>query len=182
MADTNNHRIRAIDLKTLQASTLEIAGLKPPATAGSRNATAGRQASRGCRLAVVRAEHGELRLARGTGVSGRAIRSTPWRRWSIALRMPSRRASAVQRERSFARGSASLSGSRSRQPTFEIRLPVKGQSGRDVVRVAVDYYYCREGSEGLCKIGSGWPGSCPSSSRLRRKRRLFICGTGQSDR
>ena len=37
---------------------------------------------------------------------------------------------------------------------FEIRLPVNGQSGRDVIEVVVDYYYCREGSEGLCKIGS----------------------------
>ena len=36
---------------------------------------------------------------------------------------------------------------------FEIRLPVKGDTGRDVVQVTVDYYYCREGSEGLCKIG-----------------------------
>ena len=40
---------------------------------------------------------------------------------------------------------------------FDIRLPVNGQSGRDLIQVAVDYYYCREGSEGLCKIGSaGW--------------------------
>ena len=30
VADTNNHRICVIDLKTLQASTLAIAGLKPP--------------------------------------------------------------------------------------------------------------------------------------------------------
>jgi hypothetical protein len=37
---------------------------------------------------------------------------------------------------------------------FEIRLPVNGPSGRDMVQVVVDYYYCREGSEGICKIGS----------------------------
>ena len=50
--------------------------------------------------------------------------------------------------------SANQSGCRRPAAEFEIRLPVKGSSGRDVVQVAVDYYYCREGSEGLCKIGS----------------------------
>ncbi len=36
----------------------------------------------------------------------------------------------------------------------DIALPVKAATGRDTVRIAVDYYYCREGAEAVCKIGS----------------------------
>jgi hypothetical protein len=37
--------------------------------------------------------------------------------------------------------------------TFSIELPVDAASGRDTLRVALSYYYCREGAEGLCKVG-----------------------------
>ena len=38
--------------------------------------------------------------------------------------------------------------------TFPIELPVDAASGRDALRVGLSYYYCREGAEGLCKVGS----------------------------
>jgi hypothetical protein len=37
---------------------------------------------------------------------------------------------------------------------FEIVLPVGATSGRDRLRVSITYYYCREGAEGVCKVGS----------------------------
>ena len=37
---------------------------------------------------------------------------------------------------------------------FDVRLPLRVSSGRDTLELSVDYYYCREGSEGLCRIGS----------------------------
>ena len=37
---------------------------------------------------------------------------------------------------------------------FEIVLPIDAEAGRDVLRVTVNYYYCREGAEGLCKAGT----------------------------
>ena len=38
--------------------------------------------------------------------------------------------------------------------SFDIRLPLDADSGRETLRVTVNYYYCREGAEGLCKVGS----------------------------
>jgi hypothetical protein len=38
--------------------------------------------------------------------------------------------------------------------SFEIALPVEGSAGRDQVDVGLVYYYCREGKEGVCKVGS----------------------------
>jgi hypothetical protein len=38
--------------------------------------------------------------------------------------------------------------------SFEIVLPVDAPVGRDVLRVTVNYYYCRDGADGICKAGS----------------------------
>jgi hypothetical protein len=37
---------------------------------------------------------------------------------------------------------------------FDIPLPIKGTTGRDSIQLTLDYYYCREGAEGLCRVGS----------------------------
>ncbi len=151
VADTNHHRICAIDLATLQASTLAIAGLKPPqppAVVAKRPAGSIEKLP----LAVIRAEHGELRL--------RVELEFPEGYKINPLAPLEYRIENVEQESTGAAGVIVRTGFgksvRVEKPTaeFDIRLPVSGQSGRDIVAVAVDYYYCREGSEGLCKIGS----------------------------
>ena len=37
---------------------------------------------------------------------------------------------------------------------FEIALSVDAATGRDTVRISLNYFYCRSGAEGLCKAGS----------------------------
>ena len=37
---------------------------------------------------------------------------------------------------------------------FDIALPVTAASGEDKVKVSLTYYYCQDGAEGLCKVGS----------------------------
>ena len=37
---------------------------------------------------------------------------------------------------------------------FDIRLPVKQATGADSVTVSLNYYYCQEGENGVCKTGS----------------------------
>ena len=37
--------------------------------------------------------------------------------------------------------------------TFDVELPVGGE-GMEQLEVTVAYYYCQEGSEGVCKAGS----------------------------
>jgi len=36
---------------------------------------------------------------------------------------------------------------------FEISVPVKG-TGDEKVKISLVYYYCKEGNEGLCKVGT----------------------------
>ena len=152
VADTNNHLIRTIDLKTLQVSTLAIAGLKPPEPPA---AAAKRPAGSIEKLppAVVRAEHGELRLRvelefpEGYKINALAPLEYRVERCGAG----SRKRAGVDSPR---RVSASPSASRSRQPSSKSACRSAARRGGTSVQVAVDYYYCREGSEGLCKIGS----------------------------
>jgi hypothetical protein len=37
---------------------------------------------------------------------------------------------------------------------FDIVLPVDGASGTETLKVSLGYFYCQEGSEGVCKAGS----------------------------
>ena len=36
---------------------------------------------------------------------------------------------------------------------FQIELPLTKAEGADTVDVTLDYYYCREGAEGVCRAG-----------------------------
>jgi thiol-disulfide isomerase/thioredoxin len=150
VADTNNHLIRAINLKTLQVQTLAIAGLKPPPPPP---AAAQRPAGSIEKLptATIRAVHGELRL--------RVELEFPAGYEINPLAPLEYRVEAAERAETNGAGAIVRDGFgksvRVERPAaeFEIHLPVNGPSGQDAVDVAVDYFYCREGSEGLCKTG-----------------------------
>jgi hypothetical protein len=151
VADTNNHLIRTIDLATLQARTLAIAGLKPPQPPV---AAAKRPAANVERLplAIVRAEHGELRLRVELEFpEGYKINTLAPLEYLVEAAEQAEANGAVVIVRA---GFGKPVRVEKPAAEFEIRLPLNGQTGRDVVEVAVDYYYCREGSEGLCKIGN----------------------------
>ena len=145
VADTNNHRVRVVDLRDgNKVSTLAIAGLdspKPPA-AKAPFAFPGAAEER-VEPASVRAEKGQIRLRVGLDLpSGYKI---------------NRLAPMSYQVESGGSGPAD-SGARVRldEPAaeFEIVLPVDADSPPRTLRVGLTYYYCREGAEGLCKVGS----------------------------
>jgi DNA-binding beta-propeller fold protein YncE len=151
VADTNNHLIRVIDLKTGQASTLAITGLKPPEPpAASAKRPAGNVEK--LPLAVVRDEHGQLRLHVELDLpAGYKINT---------LAPLEYRVENVEQAKAEVTGAILREGFgkpvRVENPAaeFEINLPLKLQEGRDIIQVTVDYFFCREGAEGICKVGS----------------------------
>jgi hypothetical protein len=181
VADTNNHLIRMIELKDGRVSTLSLAGLAPPKplAANGRPSLAGADQER-LPLAVVRPENGMIRFdvtlrfpsgykinpqappaywiepagestphAPREGVGGtphaprEGERHAERDEYGTAAGGPVRRTSLehlVRLDKSLA--------------SFPIELPVDADSGRDALRIGLSYYYCREGAEGLCKVGS----------------------------
>jgi sugar lactone lactonase YvrE len=149
VADTNNHRIRSIDLRgDYRVSTLEIKGLQPPTIEATQAPT---QADDARKIVVepvaVQPQDStigfkvDLQLPAGyklnpmapvrysfepLGKEGPIDRSTAGK--SIRLEKPA--------------------------PSFEIRLPLASKTGEDQVNLSLRFFFCREGSEGLCKAGS----------------------------
>ena len=172
VADTNNHLIRTIDLKTLQVSTLEITGLKPPQppAATAKPPAAGVEK---LPLAIIRAENGELRF-RVELEFPQGYKINPLAPLEYRVENAGQGAAPGPIVRDGFGKSVRIEKPAAE---FEIRLPLSAPSGRDTVQVVVDYYYCREGSEGLCKIGTaGWlvpvellPTAAASVVRLRHR-------------
>ncbi len=151
VADTNNHAIRVVDLQAGGAvSTLPIRGLEPPEPAEDEAAFDFRDAARErVEEATVRAVDGAIRL--------RVVLELP-AGYKINELAPTsyQVAPAEGADSGVVRRSALGARVRLEEPAaeFEVVLPVEADSGCDTLRLGLDYYYCREGAEGLCKAGS----------------------------
>lgn len=154
VADTNNHLIRVVDLTAgNRVSTLALAGLKPP-EAPAENAQPSLAGAAEVKLAPVsvRADSGTVRL-------------------EVSLELPKGYKINPLAPMSYFVRSAGGNGKPSSGPlrlagldkptlldppasSFTIPLPVASSSGQDTLQVALSFYYCREGAEGVCKAGS----------------------------
>ncbi len=149
VADTNNHRIRVIDLKQDNAvSTLEIAGLKPfkaPETTGFAEFSFGEKETV-LKEQAVKATDGnvkldvEIKLADG---------------WKINPLAPmSYRINAISEQGPVDRSQIGKSIKvGEKKASFAVPLPVAKNAGTDRVKLTLTYYYCQDGAEGLCKVG-----------------------------
>ena len=154
VADTNNHAIRVIDLKSTGVTTLTIAGLEPPKPGeetSKRPSFAG--ASREDVAAVaVRPDAGSVHLDVAlTLPAGYKINPlAPPSYWIEAVGKDGQPATGPVRRGAIQRWV------RLEKPDgrFRISLPVDASTGDETLRVGLNYYYCREGAEGICKVGS----------------------------
>jgi DNA-binding beta-propeller fold protein YncE len=149
VADTNNHAIRTIDLAGgNKVATLEIKGLEPPA-----------KIKKDVRPSFPDAEKVDLAEAKLKPSDGKV-------KLQVELVLPEgykiNPIAPLQYlvEAAGAMGPLSRDGLgtlvRVEKPaaTFAIELPTKAETGSEKLRVSLAYYYCQDGSEGVCKAGS----------------------------
>lgn len=143
IADTNNHAIRVVDLKTKRASTLRLNGLTPPA----QNMKALESAT-GPNAEEIKATAQKLRTGADASLQ-------------IAVELPAGyhlNPLAPQRYRISVDGkSLSIDESQAARTTKDLklplRIPVKAVSaGPTTVRAQVTLFYCREDNTGTCRI------------------------------
>jgi hypothetical protein len=152
VADTNNHLLRTLDLATGKVATLTIAGLtapKPPASAVGAAAPKKPSFSQAhqekLKPVSVKPVGGQVKLAVSLKVpAGWKINQlAPMSYWLDTTRPtgPVDRAAA----------------GRTKLPKpaadFEVLLPVSG-SGEDEVTLSLNYAYCQEQDDGVCKFGA----------------------------
>ncbi len=163
IADTNNHRIRVLDLSSGKVATLSIAGLQPPEKTTQPEPVTALPGTVEQRLTLTKLKphDGTIRLA------VRLELTPPYKINPLAplvyqvdrvaadgqeVQAPDRAA-----QRSGPVQAAALGKPVAVEPpgaSFEIALPLDAQEGRETLRVLVNYHYCREGADGVCKAAS----------------------------
>jgi hypothetical protein len=150
VADTNNHAIRVIELKGgHRVQTLVIAGLQPPAKPAAAATTAPQPDK------VVTLERQAVKPTDGTiRLTATLQLPTGWKMNALApmsYRVEAGPGTAGVVRRDDLGKPAKVQPP---APSFDVVLPVSAATGDDQVRVVLNYYYCQEANEGLCKVGS----------------------------
>ena len=151
VADTNNHLIRTIDIEHgSQVATLEIRGLAPPEP--PKIAAASKPSFKNAQQvtlpeATIKTADGAIRLAvKFTLPAGYKMNSLAPMRYFLEAEGPS---GPVDR---LALGK--LTPLDHPAAEFEIKVPVTQSTGRETLKLSMNYYYCQSSDTGLCKIGS----------------------------
>jgi len=145
VADTNNHAIRVIDLKTKKVTTLAISGLNSPAKKKDGKPDFSGAAEVQLKTAAVKPQDGKITLAVDIEMPD-GWKVNPLGKPSYWIDSPSEEG-PVDRS-AFGRKRLDKPGA-----SWEIELPVTG-SGDDTIRVSTNYYYCQKADEGVCKVGA----------------------------
>lgn len=143
VADTNNHAIRVVDLKTKRASTLRIDGLTPPAQA------------------VQALETATGPNAEEVKTTAQKLRAGPGSKLQIDVQLPPGyhlNPMAPQRYRISVTGdSLAIDESNASRTAKDLKLPLRipikaAAAGQGTLRAQVTLVYCREDNTGVCRI------------------------------
>ena len=143
IADTNNHAIRVVDLKTKRASTLRINGLTPPAknmlaleNADGPNAEEIKVAAQKLRAGTESTLFIDVELPAGYHLNPLAPQ-----RYKVSVDGKSLTVDAKNAARS------------SKDLKLPVRVPLNASAaGSSTVRAQVTLFYCREDNTGTCRI------------------------------
>ena len=143
IADTNNHAIRVVDLKTKQASTLRINGLTPPAKSFAPSESAAAPNAEELKVATqqLRAGNGvlEINVALPEG-------------YHLNPMAPQRYKISVEDGKNI-QIDEKLASRSSKDLKLPLRIPVNAISaGAAKVKAQVTLFYCREDNTGTCRI------------------------------
>ncbi|HEY6046422.1 MAG TPA: hypothetical protein VIU65_07450, partial [Pyrinomonadaceae bacterium] len=142
VADTNNHAIRVVDLKTKETRTLAIKDLQPPAT----NQTATEPA--------VNEEEIKLPAQKvRTGYASLLINVQLPPGYHLNQSAPHRYRLSVLKGAEFLVIDPQNSSGSVKNPQLPIRIPVHAaSSGAAEARAEFTFVYCREDNTGVCRI------------------------------
>ncbi len=144
VADTNNHAIRVVDLKTKETRTLLIKGLQPPAVTQSAVATEAAPNTEEIKLPLQRVPAGDATLSIDIELPpGYHLNPTAPQHYKVSIEKGSRSLTISDQD---AAGST-------KGPQLPIRVPVKAQvAGIAELHTSFTFVYCREDNTGTCRI------------------------------
>jgi len=149
VADTNNHAIRVVDLKTRETTTLKIKGLQPPDTTSLETS----KADVAPNLEEIKLAPQKLSAQSSAALlidvnlpSGYHLNSSAPQRYKISVESGA--------EHIALDGDAKTSATRvAKDLQLPLHIPLRvGDAGQSALRIQLTLFYCREDNTGTCQI------------------------------
>jgi thiol-disulfide isomerase/thioredoxin len=164
LADTNNHRIRIVDLKTKEVRTLTLTGVTAPVPSAVASKPTFPDATTTALPEAVIPRDGELTLA---------ITLTPPSGFKVNQLAPCRY--LVETDEGFEQ-QGSLEDWKG---ALEIKVPADKIAQANSLKVSLAYLVCKEGSEAVCRMKSHvW--EMPLKATAEAKGRVISLGTAEA--
>jgi thiol-disulfide isomerase/thioredoxin len=157
VADTNNHAIRVVDLKTKQTTTLNIKGLQPPVTNAVADSAATETGPNAEEIKVapqtLRAEsRGVLTVQLELPAAYHLNPAAP-QRLRVTIESGQRQLGLESATELGAIGHDTGVSESLKNPQLPLRIPFRAhEAGKAEVRVQATLFYCREDNTGTCRI------------------------------
>jgi len=157
VADTNNHAVRVVDLKTKEIRTLRIKGLEPPAalaTVASTDSDTGPN-SEEIMLASqrLRANHDGTVVVQVDLPAGYHLNPMAPQRYRVSVESGAQQVGLVSSSVTGAIGRESEVKETSKNLRLPLRIPFRAyEAGKAELRVQLTLFYCREDNTGTCRI------------------------------
>lgn len=144
VADTNNHAIRTVDLKTKETKTLPIKGLQPPAVNQSSANTEAAPNAEEIKLPLQRVRAGKATISINVELpAGYHLNPAAPQHYKILIESGAK--SLTISDQDAARSAKELQ--------LPIRVPVKASpAGMAEMHASFTFVYCREDNTGTCRI------------------------------
>jgi DNA-binding beta-propeller fold protein YncE len=154
VADTNNHAIRVVDLKTKQTKTLNIKGLQPPASQPDNS-----ELATGPNAAEIKLPSQTLRLGHGALMvnvdlpPGYHLNAAAPQRYRVSVEEGIKQVGLESESHLGVIGHESVVSRSLKNPTLPLRIPMRVfESGKASLRLQFTVFYCREDNTGTCRI------------------------------
>lgn len=157
VADTNNHAVRVVDLKTKEILTLRIKGLEPPAALATVAATDSDSAPNSEEIMVasqrLRANQDGTVVVQVDLPAGYHLNPMAPQRYRVSVESGVQQVGLVSSSVTGAIGRDREVKETSKNLRLPLRIPFRAyEAGKAELRVQLTLFYCREDNTGTCRI------------------------------
>lgn len=158
VADTNNHAVRVVDLKTKQTSTLNIRGLQPPSA--NNGAPVSETTESGPNAEEIKLTPQTLRAgSKGELVAqvelpaGYHLNPAAPQRYRVTLESGDKQLGLISATQLGVAGRDQGVSQSLKNLQLPLRIPIQGhEPGKAELRLQLTLFYCREDNTGTCRI------------------------------
>ena len=156
VADTNNHAVRVIDLKTKETSTMRIKGLEPPAAvASTQSANDEGPNAEEIKLAPqrIRADANGFAIVNVDLPDGYHLNPAAPQRYRVSVESGEQQLGLVSATITGVIGRDTEVHNSAKNLQLPLRVPFHAfETGKAELRVRLTLFYCREDNTGTCRI------------------------------